>query len=950
MIKNKIFIIIVISSIILVGIFLAVGLLYKEKNIFTTGLKESIQKISPNVYSYIRENILDLDSEIPAVYEKYNLPKFHLILSRKDVAHFNDLYQKFEDPRNSLNVYNLNNTWRRAKLKFNGKIYNIKIESHGRDPRGQRKNSFISYNIKLENDEQIFDAQRFNLIIREKYRSYCLPYLELGDSFGLIVAKTKLVQVKINDWEDKLYYFEHRLDDTFMESRNKSTFHRFEYDQSIKASRDKSMILTDMKHFNVEEFQKSFNKVLTERGYSETKKKALSDRYLSFNNAILKNEYKTIHRFFDIDYISSYEAVHNIEGFDGHGFMINNMYVFYDTASGKFYPAISRDQIISKLDIPQYKTPEKQLGLWNFIDPSKLVKKIIKIPLIINISRNDIIRQAKYKKIYEFIVKHGKDTVALHKKIYYDNNALTYVGNVLNISEKFNINLGNLTGKMSLQENITQLKDYLESCSTDIGIFSMKGQIQIDVLPHSMSALNIDKLFIKMPTNIKHRKGALDLIILTSINNIIDERSIKKAHFIQDAQGIHLTMGVKDILFSTTLNENLDLTDRKYTLIFNSEIFNDFDHPKDHLDIKMRNTVTNKEVILINQSELKQPVNRELYKDVLYVDDTALWAKKYSNIVSLNTALKEAIINSGKYKISEDFIIPKGYKLVINAGATLNIAENKSIVGYNGIDIRGTFEQPVTITSQYSDKPFGTVGIMGDAGTVSSINYLHISKGNESWIDGIYFSGALSIYYNGEVTISNSIISYNNADDAITLKYSPLVTINSSIFINNYADHIDFDYCSASIKNNDFIINRLENSNGDGLDMSGSNVVINNCRFRGLSDKGISVGEGSSALVYGNTFLNNSIAIAVKNGSNAYMSNNNFIGNKTDLTAYVKKGIWGGGNIYIKHEQIRPNNKCKIDKKSTLRYLPDDLDLSMILSNGQIPSIFEKLKKVGYSD
>jgi len=47
------------------------------------------------------------------------------------------------------------------------------------------------------------------------------------------------------------------------------------------------------------------------------------------------------------------------------------------------------------------------------------------------------------------------------------------------------------------------------------------------------------------------------------------------------------------------------------------------------------------------------------------------------------------------------------------------------------------------------DKPFGTFAILGeDNNDVKSIiNWLDLSGGSEKWINGIYFSGQLSIYH-----------------------------------------------------------------------------------------------------------------------------------------------------------------------------------------------------------
>ena len=67
----------------------------------------------------------------------------------------------------------------------------------------------------------------------------------------------------------------------------------------------------------------------------------------------------------------------------------------------------------------------------------------------------------------------------------------------------------------------------------------------------------------------------------------------------------------------------------------------------------------------------------------------------------------------------------------------------------------------------------------------------------------------------------------------------------------------------------------MKDPNGDGLDVSGSKVSMQENAFEGFLDKALSIGENSIILIKDNLFDNNHRAITVK-GSRAYVLTNSF--------------------------------------------------------------------------
>ena len=62
------------------------------------------------------------------------LPLIGLSLSGNDVAHFERIYDRLVGDNPVSQFYRDHNRWRRAQLRYDGAVYNVRVKSHGRDP------------------------------------------------------------------------------------------------------------------------------------------------------------------------------------------------------------------------------------------------------------------------------------------------------------------------------------------------------------------------------------------------------------------------------------------------------------------------------------------------------------------------------------------------------------------------------------------------------------------------------------------------------------------------------------------------------------------------------------------------------------------------------------------------------------------------------------------------
>ena len=284
--------------------------------------------------------------------------------------------------------------------------------------------------------------------------------------------------------------------------------------------------------------------------------------------------------------------------------------------------------------------------------------------------------------------------------------------------------------------------------------------------------------------------------------------------------------------------------------------------------------------------------------------DTEIKFSRFRKLFKQNVYYKDNnwFINKGDYTINNTIILPYGINLILNPGVKINLASNV------GFLIRGNLNavsdnEVIEIKPKDKNEPFSSFAVLGSTSIPSKVNLKNfiISGGNEGIINGVYFSGQMSIH-NADVLITQSEFLNSSSDDGLNIKYSN-VEVNDSKFMHNMGDAFDCDFCKGFIKMN--IFKGLESDQTivdgtDGLDLSGSKVLVEKNKFLGFSDKALSIGERSRVDVNNNVIKSSNIGIAVKDASIAYLKNNTFELNKENTTQYIKKRMYSAPKIINK--------------------------------------------------
>ena len=276
-----------------------------------------------------------------------------------------------------------------------------------------------------------------------------------------------------------------------------------------------------------------------------------------------------------------------------------------------------------------------------------------------------------------------------------------------------------------------------------------------------------------------------------------------------------------------------------------------------------------------------------------------------------SSSLKK-IIWRGLKRLDEDFRLEKDEILIIRPGARIECSEGTSLLSYGKVVAIGTTKSPIVFTHAPGSATWGAVALQGEKTSDSIFKHCTFEYGGEDEIEGVYYSGALSIY-NADATVEKCLFRFNRGDDALNTKFSSTNVMHSK-FVHNKADAYDLDFSDGFIVGNIF-----EKNGNDGIDCGTAHPTISDNRIFYCGDKGISIGEKSHPLVENNLIAYCKVGIAVKDHSCPEIRNNEFQFNEIGVRAYQKKKVFGGAKVKIHGSRFLDNERVfESDKLSSI--------------------------------
>ncbi len=323
------------------------------------------------------------------------------------------------------------------------------------------------------------------------------------------------------------------------------------------------------------------------------------------------------------------------------------------------------------------------------------------------------------------------------------------------------------------------------------------------------------------------------------------------------------------------------------------------------------------------------------YYDKDYVAKDIMQKKMdYSQFPFLQLDETNKIINftrkASPWVLSDPLRIDKGYEVIFSAGFEMDIKEGGLIISKSPVFFNGTKDAPIKIFSS-SGKGGGMVVLQNkEKSTIKHTSF----DGLKNPVFGKWSVTGAVTFYESSVDLTNVSFKNNACEDALNIVRASF-TMDSIYFYNTKSDAFDGDFVTGNINNSFF-----EKLGNDGIDVSGSQITMNNVEITGAGDKAISIGEKSSAKIEHTKISNSAIGVNTKDLSTTDIDVLEIEDTRLAFTAFQKKQEYGAGKIIASNVTT---------KAVTDLYLIEELS-SMILNGKEITEKITGVKDKMYGN
>jgi hypothetical protein len=699
-----------------------------------------------------------------------------------------------------------------------------------------------SFRIKLRKKEMHGRYRYYNF---QPFKASVLISSRLAKSSKIYSQKVKPIELLINDEKKGLYLEVEHLNENFLR-RNRVMPVNLYKGENMNQEMKIALPIYLFGNSGLWSKQANFN------FYDDRNKEDLKlFLKILINSRNSSSSFKTLKSYLDDEYIGRYLA-YLILSQNFHESRHHNNRLIFDPWKGQIFPVVTDPGFDVSTNLNLDSGNNDLISLLNqssyFIDLKYFYLK--KLLFEENILDKEINYLKNSKQNINNVMRKDPILINIIPEIFIKNENFQMVDSAISI----------------LNERKKVLKAELKK---NPDIYWKKGEKNFSLILNNQLPINkIDLTF--------DEKTPKWVFIDENYNNTYDENEIK---FFKNNNQIFMNVS----LYANRLNSN-----NLHNLIYNN----------------IKTTPTKFNLVSSNgnlPSKIKIS-NIFLNNDILvkYSPEEKIIATKTKNlneIIFENDELKkndDQQIISGKIFVDNDLIFEKPTKIL--EGTTFFIDEGVNIIFKNKVEAIGDKNNKIKFVSK-SNKPWGTIAIIGKKTDGSELSFLEIRDGSGSYSNQYHYTSMLSIHNTRNIKLSNINFAQNHDfDDMLHVIYSSNVYLKNLIFNDAHGDAIDIDMSrNIFIENSNFY-----NSNNDGIDLMESDVIIKNVKIFDSKDKAISVGEYSNAKIISSELQRNNIAIAVKDGSEVNLDKINFFDNSVQVSAYKKNLQYGtGGKAYI---------------------------------------------------
>jgi hypothetical protein len=278
-------------------------------------------------------------------------------------------------------------------------------------------------------------------------------------------------------------------------------------------------------------------------------------------------------------------------------------------------------------------------------------------------------------------------------------------------------------------------------------------------------------------------------------------------------------------------------------------------------------------------------------------------------------------LDCSPYIAAGDVEVKPNVTLTVEAGVEIQFPDKSNLWIFGDIQFNGTELLPIRVKNTEDAETWGGIFLKDATGT-STFSYVKLENAT---------AGSQRLYYPAAISAYNSDINLDHvdltqvADNPVFTRLSDVEMTNSKLKSAVTGDCINVKQGFARVENCDFEggtqpdmdaidydgvdggivrncrIHDFRGDNCDGLDIGEEcqNLLIENNFIYHCFDKGISVGQQSSATIRNNVIAYTNIGIALKDESLADIEHCTFFGNQQGVSAYEKNpgNLGGTGSI-----------------------------------------------------
>lgn len=264
-------------------------------------------------------------------------------------------------------------------------------------------------------------------------------------------------------------------------------------------------------------------------------------------------------------------------------------------------------------------------------------------------------------------------------------------------------------------------------------------------------------------------------------------------------------------------------------------------------------------------------------------------APSYEQFAYISQHKDTLLLKEGNHILDQNLIIPSGLIVLAQKGFSLDLKDGASIISRSPLLLEGTATQPIRFFS--SDQTGGGLFVTNTT-QKSKLNFCTFDNLSNPQSEIWSVSGAVN-FHESEVLISNTTFKNNRCEDALNIIRSHFI-MEDTTFVGSQSDAFDGDFVTGTINKCHFI-----DAGNDGIDISGSTLVINDITITNPSDKGISAGENSTISGENIKISGGEIGIVSKDLSTINLEDVSISGTRLGLSAFQKKSEYGVASIAI---------------------------------------------------